>query len=230
MANNPLDSQGNLPTLEEQINTALQNVDDKGKVTFEDSASPELKAAVNATQSSRFFQTDHTKLRQENVKLQAENGVLIDKAASGVGLTTEQTSELDDLKYTDPDAWFKKKTEYEINAHATASGQLQEQLGEASSKALQDLTLVERQEALKTFESSTGVQLTDDVMQNDIPPRLQAKMGSMPFNDYLQEVATYLGKGKVVKQTDEGLKETDINKLAGGGMQENGKPAKQQIL
>ena len=109
-------------------------------------------------------------------------------------------------------------------------GKLQEQLTEASSKAIQELTLAQRTEALQDFTARTGIELTDDVMQNDIPPRLQAKISSMPFEDYLQEVATYLGKGKVVKQVDEGLKQTNIDKLAGGGLQEDGKPTGYTIL
>jgi len=221
---------GNQPTLESQINTALQNVDEKGKVIFEDNVDPVFKAAVNATASARFFQVDQTKLKQENVKLQAEHDVLVNKATSGGSLSTEQTAELETLKYTDTDAWFALKTKYEAEAKATVSGQLQEQLGEASTKALQDLTLVQRTEALTEFAASTGLELTDDVMQNDIPPRLQAKIGTMPFNDYLKEVATYLGKNKVVKQTDEGLKQTDLEKLAGGSLNEIAKPTKHVIL
>jgi len=67
-------------------------------------------------------------------------------------------------------------------------------------------------------------------MQNDIPPRLQAKIGTMPFEDYLNEVATYLGKGKKVKDTDDALGQTNIGDLAGGGQTKAAEPKGYTIL
>ena len=232
MSESKIDSQenGNQPSLDERINSALQAVDDKGKIKFEDNVDPLFKRAVLGEQKARFFQTDYTKTKQENARLQAEHGVLMNKATSGSSLSAEQTAELEDLKFVDPDAWFELKNKYDADAKANVTGRLQEQLSEAGSKALQDLTLSQRQVALQEFTASTGLELTDDVMQNDIPPRLQKKMETMPFDDYLQEVATYLGKGKVVKQTDSADDVTNINDIAGGDLNEAAKSTGYQIL
>jgi len=203
-------------TLDEQISTALANVDDKGKIQFEENVDPLFKRAVISEKKARDNQASFTKSRQEIAQLTATTEVLETQlTASSSTLTAEQTTELDGLKHTDPDAWFTLKTKYETDAQLNAQGQLKELTDDASAKALSDLTLVERQEALGAFQTRTGIELTDDVMQNDIPPRLQNKINDMPFEDYLEEVATYLKKGKVVKPTDNGLDATDIGNLNG---------------
>lgn len=218
------------PSLDEQINKALANTDDKGKIQFSDEVEPLFKRVVLAEKKARDNQASFTKSRQEIAELKATKEVLETSIVSSTRLTAEQAEELDELKFTDPDSWFQKKMQYEQDAKATMQGKLNEKIDEASAKAVQDLTLTQRQDMLANFQASTGIILTDDVMANDIPPRLQNKIGSMPFEDYLQEVATYLGKAKVIKPTEETPAITNIGTLAGTGETAQSKPKKYQIL
>jgi len=234
MDQNPMDTQQDTvvePTLESKVNEALNKVDDKGKLIFDEGVDPLFKALVLEAKKSRTHQASFTKSRQEIADLKAKKELLEAKVKSNSAqLSPEKVEELEDLKFTDPDAWFAKKLQYETEAKANFNGQLEEQLVEASTKALRDLTLAERTEMLAQFQTQTGIVLTDDVMANDIPPRLQNKINSMPFEDYLQEVATYLKTGKVVKPTDESLNITNLSDLAGSSITNGRQKSAYQIL
>ena len=231
---NPADTQQDKivePTLDVRVNEALNKVDEKGKLVFEEGVDPLFKALVVEAKKARDHQAAFTKSRQEIADLKAKKDLLEAKVKSNsTQLSPEQVEELEDLKFTDPDAWFAKKLKYENEAKAKFNGQLDEQLVEASTKALMDLTLAERTEMLKSFQAQTGIVLTDDVMANDIPPRIQSKINTMPFEDYLQEVATYLKTGKVVKNTDEGLDITNLSNLAGSSITNGRQQSKYQII
>jgi len=226
-ANTP---QEHVPTLDEKINEALKNVDDKGKVLFGEDVDPLFKKAVIAEKKARDHQATFTKTQQELARIKAAKEALESQLSNSVSLSAEQVAELEELKLTDPDAWFNKKLDYERTAKATLEQKLRTLEDEAAEKAVKDLTVVQRQTALADFTSRTGIELTDDVMENDIPPRLQKKINEMPFNDYLEEVAKYLNKGKVVKPTDEGLGQTNIGKLAGHEAADSKKSSSYEIL
>lgn len=226
----PVEQPAGEPTLDEKISEALKNVDDKGKVIFEEGVDPVFKRLVTTEKSARDTKAAFTKSQQELVQLKAKAEVLENEALSSTALTPEQQEELEELKYSDPDAWRNKLNEYETSAKAQVSARIAELTSQASESAMKDLTLAQRTEALQNFQSQTGIELTDDVMQNDIPPRLQKKIDEMPFEDYLNEVATYLGKGKVVKKTEEGLEQTNLGKLPGAGEVRGQKSSSYQIL
>ena len=209
-------SQETVKTLDEQINEVLATADDKGQLTFSDEVDPVFKKLVLTEKKARGHQAKAIKSIQENTSLKATNTVLEQSINSSTQLTAEQDAELLELKMTDPDAWFVKKVQYENEAKQLNAVKMKELTDAASELALKDLTLSERNDALAEFQTRTGIELTDDVMENDIPPRLQAKIGTIPFDDYLNEVAAFLGKGKVVKKTDEGLDATNLGDLAGG--------------
>lgn len=231
---NPADTQHDKvvePTLEVKVNEALNKVDEKGKLVFEEGVDPLFKALVVEAKKARDNQAAFTKSRQEIADLKAKKDLLEATVKSNSSqLSPEKIAELEELKFTDPDAWYEKKLKYENEAKAQFNGQLEEKLAEASTKALRDLTLVERTEMLNSFQAQTGIILTDDVMANDIPPRIQNKINTMPFEDYLQEVATYLNTGKVVKDTDEGLGITNLSNLAGSSITNRGSKSTYQIL
>ena len=233
-AQNPADTQHDKvvePTLEVKVNEALNKVDEKGKLVFEEGVDPLFKALVVETKKARDHQAAFTKSRQEVADLKAKKDLLeAEVKANSAQLSPEKIAELEDLKFTDPDAWYAKKLEYENDAKARFNGQLEEKLTEASTKALRDLTLVERTEMLNNFQAQTGIILTDEVMANDIPPRIQSKINAMPFEDYLQEVATYLNTVKAVKDTDEGLGITNLSNLAGSSITNRGSKSAYQIL
>jgi len=172
--------------LDSQINEALANTDDNGKLQFGDEVDPLFKRAVLAEKKARDNQASFTKGRQELAELRAAKEVLEKEITSTTRLTAEQVEELDDLKYSDPDQWYTLKGKYEKEGKEGVTTRINETVTAATEKAVQELTLAERTDAVKDFAARTGITLTDDVMMNDIPPRLQAKMGSMPFDDYLK--------------------------------------------
>jgi len=204
------------PSLDEQINKVLASADDTGRLTFDEGIDPLFKRACVNEQKARVNQANFTKGRQEIASLKATNQVLTDTIGASTQLTAEQIEELDDLKFTDPDSYFAKRNQYEREGLVNSAGKLKELTDAAASKALADLTLSERKDALADFQSHTGIVLTDDVMSRDIPPRLQDEINSMPFEAYLEKVAAYLGKTKVIKPTDDSLEQPNLEKLAGG--------------
>lgn len=217
-------------TLDEQINDVLATADDKGQLTFSDDVDPMFKKLVLTEKKSRGHQAKSTKLIQENTTLNATKQVLENSINESTQLTADQTAELDELKLTDLDEWFSKKTQYENEAKQLGAGKIKELTDAASEKALQDLTLSERKDALAEFHERTGVELTDDVMAKDIPQRLKDQINDMPFDDYLNKVSEYLGKEKKIKPTDEELAATNIGDLAGGEGKTKVDSKKYQIL
>ena len=230
MANEAKGSQETTVTLEEQVNNTLATADENGKIDFGNEVDPIFKQLVLTEKRSRAHQAKAITTHKENTSLKATNQVLSDTINSSTQLTAEQADELEDLKLTDVDAWFTKKQQYEQEGQVASANKLKELTTEASTKALADLTLNERKDAVADFQTRTGIALTDDVMKNDIPPRLQAKMNTMPFDDYLTEVATYLGKGKKITQTDDSLDQTNLGDLAGGGDTKANESGKYTIL
>ena len=146
------DAKQSEPTLQDSIVTALTNVDDSGKLVFEDNVDPMFKELVIATKRSKDTQSAYTKGQMELATTKAAKEALESKITSATPqLSAEQTAELEDLKYSDPDAWRAKLNEYEGVAKAKASGELDEITKEASEKAAADLTLTQRKEALTEF-------------------------------------------------------------------------------
>jgi len=218
------------PTLNDRVDEALKNVDDNGKLVFADDVDPVFKELVKAKKIARDNQSAFTKGQMELAKTKAAKEALEKQITSASPtLTPEQVSELDDLKYSDPDTWRTKLNQYENEARAKAKEALEEITETASTTAAADLTLKQRQEAIDSFSSDTGIELTKDILENDVPPRLQAKMKDMPFNEYLSEVAAYLGKTKVVKD-EQVAKTTNIGKLPGSEEVRQPKKAEYVIL
>lgn len=226
-----VDSQEQTVTLDEQINAVLATADkDTGKIKFDEGVDPLFKKAVLGEQKARVHQANYTKSRQEIAKLTAKATMLESQLTSNTQLTAEQVEELEELKYKDLDAWYIKRAQYEEASVKAVAGKLQELADEAANKAIQDLTLSERKDALVSFQEATGIVLTDDIMENDVPQRLKNQINDMPFPEYLKKVATYLGKGKVIKQTDATLDQTNINTLTGSSYESKTKKVSYQIL
>lgn len=209
------DSQEKVPTLDEQINEALNKVGDNGKLVFEDGVDPLFKRAVIAEKKFRDTKAGYTKSRQELAQLRAKAEVFESQLSDTVQLTADQVEELEDLKTTDPDEWYKKKLDYESKARQSAKLKLDELANEATTKALQELTLGERTSILEEFNSNSKIKLTEEIMVNDVPPRIQKQAESLPYEEYLEVVANYLSKGKVIKQPDDGLDQVNIHSLPG---------------
>ena len=159
-------------------------------------------------------QAAYTKTQQRLKELEAKNDVLMQAVSPNINLTPDQKDELDDLMSTNPQEWRRKMNELETNARNSIDTQLNEAATRASNESIKEY----RQRVLDEYnESHPGFEITDSVVENDVPPRITKKLadGSISFEDYLNEVHTYLNKGKVVKSQTT-MEQPDLGKVAGG--------------
>lgn len=191
-----------------------------GKYILPEGLSAEVKYAAILEQRRRDTQSEFTKVAQTKKMLEAENSALKKKAVKDVkvDLTAEQAEELEDLKFSDPEAWRKKMNKYEREAHAKQTKELDDEIAQVSADTLAKDELERRKEILEEFnQEHTDFQLDDDVIQNDIPPRITKRLetGQISFEAFLQEVYDYQKTGKVIKQ-DPTNKDPNLSKVGGG--------------
>lgn len=175
-----------------------------------------------AVQEKRFRDTQgsYTKERQKNKALEVEVSVLKTKAVSAVklNLTEAQAEELEELKFSDPEQWRKKVNAYETNAVAEQQKQIEEEVSNTTKTTLEQDELETRKVQLSDFlKAHQGFELNDDIIANDIPPRITNKLknGDITFEEFLQACYSYIKTGKVVKQ-DEAPRMPNLSKVGGG--------------
>lgn len=210
-------------TFEQTVNEVVGQMtqDDKGNWSIPDSVDKNNEAliyAVNSERRRRDTQAGFTRLSQEKARLEAENKHLAEgwQKDFSSSLSVELQAELEELKVTDPEAWRQKLNDLE-NQRQT---QFNETRKSIQQKAVGESELDYRQRALEEFAlAHPDLELTDDVVKNDIPPRItkQLEAGEITFGAFLDKVAEYMTKGRVVKPTEEkptgGL---DLGKAPGG--------------
>lgn len=193
--------------------------DNKGNYIYPEDMSEELEFAVKTEVRHRHTQSQYTRTRQENKALTAEKSVLKKKATENVKveLTAEQVEELEDLKFSDPEAWRKKVNQYEADAQKKHNSELEEEVKKVSTASLADEEIERRATVLSEFlEANEGFHLDDDVIANDIPPRITRKLneGKVTFEQFLDECLEYTQAGKTIKQEKvEG--EPNLSKVGG---------------
>ena len=207
------------PTFSEQVDSAIKSMvkDEKGVLQLPASdteLSPELQYAVTAEKRRRDTHGSYTKSRQELAQANSEITALTAHLSSTTPqLTTEQTTELDELKYSDPDAWRSKLNDYEQTARTSHKAELTQ----VSKEARNASEVTRRTEVLETFiTDNPGFTLVDD----DVPPRISKRLesGEVSFEDFLSEVYTYTQTPKTVltPQPDaDSADEVDLGSIAG---------------
>lgn len=155
-----------------------------------------------AEKRRRDTQAAYTKSQQELAATRAQLKVM--KETGGPALDQGKLAELEDLKFSDPDAWYKAKLALESEAHNT----FQSKLAEASESEV-------RLAKLEEFKAThPGFELTDD----DIPPRIAKKLasGQVSFDEFLQETYDYLVTPKVIGDANKTLEQPNLGKVGGG--------------
>lgn len=206
-----------------KVNDAVSKMtqDAKGNWVLPDDITDEaVKHAATIEKRFRDTQGAFTKERQKTKALEAEVSVLKPKAVGAVqlNLTDEQTAELDELKFSDPEAWRKKMNTYERNALKAQEEQLEKEVKETTTSTLEKDELERRETVLSEFlETHKGFELNDDIIANDIPPRITKKLndGTITFEQFLEECYNYSKTGKVIKQKD-GPNLPNLSKVGGG--------------
>lgn len=209
-------------TVEQQINDLVSKAtpSDKGLVLADEYLKdiPEpIAVAVKAELRLRNTQSAYTRSQQELAKTKAVATQLTQRLESSLdlGLSTEEARELKDLKVNNPDEWRKKVSVYETRARERLQGELR-QIEENSTKE----TVVEiRKQQLAAFNESTGLQLTDDLIRDELPPKYMKDLeaGNIDFGTFLQNAADYLLKQKVIKGAkDKPENDPQLSKMNGG--------------
>lgn len=205
------------PDIDTQINEAINNrTEVEGKMQFADGLDPMLQYAANAEVRRRDTQASYTRTQQENIALTSENSQLGTAWAEEVSkhLTPTQQTELEELKHTDQEAWREKINEYE----ASNASRVKEKHTKIKAKAGEETEMQQRERVLKEHnEANPKFALTDDVIDNDIPPRITKKLesGKISFEEYLVEAHTFLSSNKVIDPGEQAPNEIDLGKAGG---------------
>ena len=221
----------NKESFQEQVTSALNELkkdDDTGKYVFPEDLSDEVRFAADAERRRWDTQSAYSKNQQQVKALEAENEKLKALATSSVGLslTEDEKEELDELKFSDPEAWRAKMNDLDSNKANSLSTQFEEISTEAGKAAE-----LERREQLLTAYNAQhpGAELTDDVIANDIPPRITKRLedGEISFEDFLIEVNNY---SKDFKVGQESLNSPTNMGNVGGGSTVSEASAKEDIV
>lgn len=205
----------NSPSIEDQVNAALSNIGEDGKLP--EGLDPVIAYAANAEKRRRDTQSAYTKTNMRVKELEAENNSLYqnwEKDATS-SLSASEQAELEELKIQDPDAWHNRLNELKDTKKQSLAAKKQEISSEASKVSEMEA----RVQALEDFNlANPGIEITDDVIENDIPPRITKQLaeGKISFNEFLDKCKTYLTKDKVIKQPDTPDEYVDLDKTPGG--------------
>lgn len=174
--------------------------------------------AVTAERRYRDTQSAYTKAQQEAKKLSAVNKGLTDHMVKSATLhiTPEQKTELEKLKRDDPEKWRIKLDKYEEESQNILKNKLTEIETESSNKSELEI----RQEKFKAFTENTGIELNDEIVDNELPPKYkrQLEKGEIDFDTFLEQASTFLKADKVIEGTtdEDEDEEKDLSSVAGG--------------
>lgn len=189
------------PTFESRVNEviAATTKSEDGKHVLPEGTDEALSFAAIAELRRRDTQGAYTKNQQTLKALQAENDKLASSWESDAvaNLTHGEQARLEELKVQDPDTWRAEIVKLEDEKRK----QFKEKRQAISEEASKLTELERRQLQLEQFnKDNPTIQLTDDVITNDIPPRITRKLeaGDISFDEYLTQVANYLGKPKTI--------------------------------
>ncbi len=208
-------------TAQDIINDTIKtlDMDEKGKIIYPDDIDPMLKAAIGATKSFRDTQSSFTKGQQDLKGAQAEAEALREQIASTEsplnGLSPEEQTQLAELKYTNPDEWYKRLQHLE----AQKAGRVEEKFKEVREQATNKTAQEQRIDALKSFnETTTGDKLTQVMLESEVPPRWIKEVGEgkLDFNEFLLRSQQLIFGNKVVVDQDKVDNPTNLNQAAGG--------------
>jgi len=208
---------------QEKVNGLVSKMEqtDDGKWNLPDDVAKGLDEptlfAVTSERRRRDTQGAYTQSQQELRKqLAISTGLENRLLESEVILTKTQKFELNDLKKTDPEAWRAKLNEYEQAGKDTLKTELKEIAKSSSNKSELDV----RTEQMAAWSESTGIELTDTVVDNDLPPRFKKELesGKITFEQFLTKAGNFLKAEKTIKgasdSTDDDTK--DLSDVAGG--------------
>lgn len=208
-------------SFEARVNEAVQLVtrDDSGKLVLPETvvADEALSFAVRSEVRRRDTQATYTKTQQQLKQVEAER----DQFAKGwekdftATLPAAEQADLAELKATDPDAWRTKLTDLEKAQKQT----FEQRKAEIQANASKQTEVQQREQLLAAYnESNPEYVINDEVLENDIPPRITKQLaeGKISFADFLDKSKAYLTKSKVVDKGTTKESEPNLSLLPGG--------------
>lgn len=180
-----------------------------------------------AEQRQKDTQASYTKGQQRIKALEAENAKYREQLESSykVTISDEVQEELESLKYEDPDAWRVKINSLERDAKMKQKETLDSLTSEARQAAESQFEVDRRQQVLEQFNDSNGFEVTDELLANEVPPRIMKKLeaGEVTFEDFLNEVKDYVTTGKAVANPQT-LNQPSLGKSGGTAIPTEAKP------
>lgn len=176
-----------------------------------------LAVAAKAELRYRNTQSSYTKASQRLKEISTVNEKLVEHLTEQVTIhiTPEQRRELDDLKRRDPEAWRAKLNEHESEARRILTEKLQS--FEQAGKQMSELEI--RAAKVAAFKETTGLEITDDVVDNQLPASYKTRLneGKITFDEFLELAGKFLSGQVTIKGAkDTPAKDVDFKKLPGG--------------
>lgn len=177
-----------------------------------------------------------TKIAQEKAEkekelneLKAELSVLKETAKPSLTIDEQTQSELDDLKYSDPDAWRAKVNALEKQAKV----EFNSKIDNAKQLSNQQLELQRRANILSQFQMEhPDVELTDELLNFDIPPRIVKELenGKVTYEEFLNNVYNYVITPKVIGSNNKTLEQPNLSKTGGDDTPTKNSSSNQNII
>lgn len=206
-----------MSTYAEKVNSLVGQVDADGNLPDGVEADEGMLYAVNAERRRRDTQASYTKGQTDNKALQAEN----DKLAAGWQadvvntLSATDKARMDELKVQDPEAWREELSKLE-EANTTTFQAKRATIKQETSEMTE---LEQRQADLDAHNAANpDAQITEDVIQNDIPPRIvdALRTGKSTFAEFLEVANKYITTPKAIQRGDEPAQEPNFAGARGG--------------
>ena len=175
----------------------------------------ESQQSVDFEKRFKDTQSAYTKSQQALKAANAKLAILEQLTQPQIELDAATQKELDDLKFSDPDAWRAKMNNLELEAkrkHQTV-------LSEAEKQAAYQAELDRRAQVLEEYNAShPTMPITDEVIQYDVPARITKRLesGEITFDEYLQEVHNFIYTPKTVGTPNKTLGQPNLGNLGGG--------------
>jgi len=182
------------------------------KAEIKDSDNPTdalLKKLEQAEKMRRDTQASYTTTRQTLKALEKEREFLRSK----IKPNSISDEALEELKFSDPDAWYKELKKREQQA----TQELNQELDGYSNKTRAEIELEERKTILRSFtEANPDFDITSPEVQDQIPPRLlkQLETGTIDFADFLNKAKKFIETPKQIGDVPD-TKGLNIGKLPG---------------
>ncbi len=194
----------------ELVTKHVNNLDDKGKLQLPDDMPDWQKHVIRSEKRQRDAQSELGKTQAQLRSEQAEKSVLLDAASSIIPadfqLSEDEIRQLEEIKYKDPDTYRLRVNELESKAKSAQAEKLKELTTKASEDAANQHMAKSRTTVLAEFrDANPELVITDDVLANDVPPRLLAgaNAGTYTYGEYLEKVKAYVGTGKKIPGADD---------------------------